>query len=246
VFIPSTFVKLLTTDRFFEPPPSKTDFDTLAGILRLSTKYEIPYLRQRALLHLDTVMCNTFQDYDARESKRTVPRTECLAFLIADLVHEMDLPWLLPTVLYICTQFFEKIVTGYIYRGEKRWMNSLQQVACIEAIKPLTQWHRKDILSFLYWTNVEGCKSSSQCNQGRLKILKKYSCYTLRTPLRSFSDQFEEVARKVFCTTCFTTSRNAHLAAREALWESLPGLFNLASWEALRTLREEALKLTRS
>jgi hypothetical protein len=241
VFMPSTFVKLLTTSSFFESPPIKTDFDTVAGILRLSTKYEIPYLRQRALLHLDTIICNTLQEYDARESKRTIPHIDYLGFLIADLVHEMDLPWLLPMVLYVCTQSFENIVTGYIYKGEKRWLNSLQQVACIKAVKPLTKWYRKDILSFLYWTNVDGCKSSAQCNEGRLKLLKKYSSYTFSTPLRSFSKVFEQVARKVFCTMCFTASLDAHLAAREALWEALPGLFDLPSWETLRTLREQAL-----
>ena len=241
MFIPLTFVKLLTTSRFFEPPPIKTDFDTVAGILRLSTKYEIPYLRQRALLHLDTVICNTLQDHEARENKRTIPRTEFLAFLIADLVHEMDLPWLLPTVLYFCTPFLEHIITGYIYKGERRSMNSSQQVACIKALKPLIRWHRKDILSFLYWTDVDGCKSSAQCNEGRLKLLKRYSPSTLPNHFRSFSDEFEQVARKAFCTMCFFKSRNAHRAAREALWEDLPGLFDLPPWEALRTLRKEAL-----
>jgi hypothetical protein len=232
-------MKLLTTDRFFEPPPSKTDFDALAGILRLSTKYDIPYLRQRALRHLDTLMYNTLPDFDARESKRTVPRTDPLAFLIADLVHEMDLPWLLPMVLFICTLRFEYLVTGYIHKGERRWIDSSQQVACIKALRPLIEW--RDILNFLYWTNVDGCKSSAQCNQNRVKLLKNYSPYKLRNPLGSFSEIFEQVAQKAFCTTCCIASRDAHLAAREALWEALPGLFDLPSWETLRTLREQAL-----
>jgi hypothetical protein len=239
VFISLTCVKLLTTSRFFSPPPSKTDFDTLAGILRLSTKYEIPYLRQRALLHLDTIRCNTLQDFDARKSKGTIPPTDHLAFLIADLVHEMDLPWLLPTVLYTCSLSFEKIVTGYMYKGQRRWMNSSQQVACIKALRPLIKWHRKDILSFLSWTHVDSCKSSARCNQGRLKRFKGKSSF--KNPLRSFSEVFEQIARKAVCTTCFIASRDAHLAAREALWEALPGLFDLPSWETLRTLREQAL-----
>ncbi|KIK04784.1 hypothetical protein K443DRAFT_4328 [Laccaria amethystina LaAM-08-1] len=188
----ANFLRALYDSGFFEPPPSKTNFDTLAGILRLSTKYEIPYLRRRALRQLDTVVCNSLQDQEARESKRTIPRTDYLAFLIADLLHEMDLPWLLPPVLCSCTLAFEEVVTGYMYKGEKRWMNSSQQVACIKALRPLIEW--RDILNFLYWTNVDGCKSSTQCNQGRLKLLKNYSPYKLRNPLGLFSENFEQIA----------------------------------------------------
>ena len=241
MFISLAFVKLPTTDRFFEPPPSKTDFDTLAGILRLSTKYEILYLRQRALRHLDTTVCNTLQDQEARQSKRTIPRTDFLSFLIAELAHEMDLPWLLPPVLCSCTLFFEDIVTGYMYKGERRWMNSSQQVVCIKALKPLIDWYRKDILSFLYWTNVDGCKSSARCNQGRLKLLEGYSSNELSIAFEPFPNIFEQDVRKAVCTTCCIASRDAHLAASDALWEALPGLFDLPSWGTLRTLRRQAL-----
>ena len=216
----------------------------MAGILRLSTKYEIPYLRQRALRHLDTVMpCNTLQDFDARMNNRTIPPTTDLVYFIADLVHEMDLPWLLPTVLCICTMSFGEFATGYIYKGERRWLNSSQQVACIKALKPLLNWYRKNFLSFLYWTNVDGCKSSAKCNEGRLIIVGECASYEINLSLGSFSDVFEQdiPIRKAVCTTCFIASRNAHSAAREALWEALPGLFDLPSWETLRTLREEAL-----
>ena len=235
-------MRLISTDRFFEPPPSKTDFDTLAGILRLSTKYEVAYLRRRALLHLDTIMGNTLQDFDARKSKGTILATNSLAFLIADLVHEMDLPWLLPTVLYICTLSFEDIVMGYMYKGERRRMNGSQQVACIKALRPLIICYRKDIHNFLHWIaiNVDGCKSSLHCNEVRLTLLRATSSYT-RNPLGSFSDVFEKAARKGFCKTCYIKSRDAHLAAREALWDALPGLFDLPSWKTLKTLREQAL-----
>jgi hypothetical protein len=151
----------------------------------------------------------------------------------------MDLPWLLPPVLCSCTLAFEEVVTGYMYKGERRRMNSSQQVVCIKALRPLIEW--RDILNFLYWTNVDGCKSSAQCNQGHLKLLKNYSPYKLRNPVGSFSENFEQIAQKAFCTTCCIASRDAHLAAREALWEALPGLFDLPSWETLRTLREQAL-----
>ncbi|EDR12104.1 uncharacterized protein LACBIDRAFT_311092 [Laccaria bicolor S238N-H82] len=234
----ANFLRAVYNSGFFQPPPSKTDFDTLAGILRLSTKYEIPYLRQRALLHLDTIICNTLQDHDTRENKRTIPPRNSLAFLIADLAHEMDLPWLLPPVLYFCT---EDIVRDYMYKGERKSMNKSQQVACIKALMPLIKWHQREVLSFLYLTNVDGCKSFAQCNEGRLKLSRACSASEVNFSLISFSGLFEEVVRRVVCTTCCIASRDAHLAGREALWEALPGLFDLPSWETLRTLRAQAL-----
>ena len=243
VFISLTTTKLKSIHRFFEPPPSKTDFDTLAGILRLSTKYEIPYLRQRALRHLDIIAYtpSTLQEYDARESKQALGNS--LRFRIADLAREMDLPWLLPLVLYTCTLSFTGIVTGYVHKGERRWMNKSQQVVCIEAFKPLMKWYRKVILRFLYWREADGCKFPARCNEARLAVLEGCAPYTPFecNPLGSFSDVFEQFVRKNFCKACYIASRDAHLAAREALWKALPGLFGLTSWKNLKTLREQAL-----
>ena len=236
-------MKLISTHRFFEPPPSKTDFDTLAGILRLSTKYEIPYLRQRALRHLDIIAYtpSTLQEYDARESKQTLGIS--LRFRIADLAREMDLQWLLPMVLYACTLSFTGIVTGYVYKGQRRWMNKSQQVVCIEAVKPLMKWYRKGILSFLYWREVDGCKFPVRCNEARLAVLEGCASYAPceSNPLGPFSNIFGQFVRKNFCKTCYIASRDAHLAAREELWKALPGLFGLSSWKNLKTLREQAL-----
>jgi hypothetical protein len=243
VFILLTTRKFISTDRFFEPPPSVTDFDTLAGILRLSTKYDIPYLRRRALRHLDIIAYtpSTLQDYDARESKQIIGNS--LGFCIADLAREMDLPWLLPMVLYTCSLSFKGIVTGYVYKGKRRWMNKAQQVVCIEAIQRLMKHHRKVILRFLYWREVDGCKSPARCNEARLAVLEGCASYAPpeSNPLGPFSGIFGQFVGKNFCKTCYIASRDAHLAAREALWKALPGLFGLPSWKDLKTLREQAL-----
>ncbi|KAJ7729829.1 hypothetical protein DFH07DRAFT_703847, partial [Mycena maculata] len=37
---------------FFERPPARTTFAILSGVLRLGIKYDVAYLRRRALLHL--------------------------------------------------------------------------------------------------------------------------------------------------------------------------------------------------
>ncbi|KAJ7606080.1 hypothetical protein FB45DRAFT_1140238 [Roridomyces roridus] len=48
------FLKAIFDSSFFERPPVPTPFPVGEGILRLSTKYDVGYLRLRALLHLAT------------------------------------------------------------------------------------------------------------------------------------------------------------------------------------------------
>ncbi|KAJ7610470.1 hypothetical protein FB45DRAFT_700290, partial [Roridomyces roridus] len=45
------FLRAIFDSSFFEGPPKPTTEPTVAGVLRLSTKYDIGFLRQRALLH---------------------------------------------------------------------------------------------------------------------------------------------------------------------------------------------------
>ncbi|THU75115.1 hypothetical protein K435DRAFT_707641, partial [Dendrothele bispora CBS 962.96] len=46
------FLKAIMDSQYFESPPHKTSVPIITGVLRLSTKYDVPYLRKRALMHL--------------------------------------------------------------------------------------------------------------------------------------------------------------------------------------------------
>ncbi|KAJ7710530.1 hypothetical protein B0H17DRAFT_1190251 [Mycena rosella] len=48
----TVFLKAIFDSSFFEAYPHATKFATVAGILRLSTKYEVEHLRRQALIHL--------------------------------------------------------------------------------------------------------------------------------------------------------------------------------------------------
>lgn len=63
-----------------------TSFNVLAGLLRLSTKYRVKYLRDRVLRHLSTVCPDTLQDYLARTEKETLVQGENSADFNVDLI----------------------------------------------------------------------------------------------------------------------------------------------------------------
>ncbi|KAJ7645219.1 hypothetical protein DFH06DRAFT_595859 [Mycena polygramma] len=48
------FLRALVYSESFEPYPAKTTFPVLAGVLRMSHKYEVEPLRQRALTHFSS------------------------------------------------------------------------------------------------------------------------------------------------------------------------------------------------
>ncbi|KAJ7729834.1 hypothetical protein DFH07DRAFT_177261 [Mycena maculata] len=74
------FLRAVFNSSFFELPPAPTTYPIVASVLRLSTKYEVAYLRQRALLHLASASPLSLEEYVA-SSRHSTPRgTKPLAF----------------------------------------------------------------------------------------------------------------------------------------------------------------------
>ncbi|KAJ6478039.1 hypothetical protein C8R47DRAFT_1139204 [Mycena vitilis] len=49
------FLKAIFDSAFFMPPPAASDVSQTLGILRLAHRYDVPYLRRRALEHMGTL-----------------------------------------------------------------------------------------------------------------------------------------------------------------------------------------------
>jgi hypothetical protein len=91
--------------------PAPTDFDTIVGCLRLSHKYEVDYLRRRALVHFSSGHCTTLAAEDASDSevltlgwqswgRRNKPAS--FPILAIRLAREVDALWTLPTRFISC------------------------------------------------------------------------------------------------------------------------------------------------
>ncbi|TFK39269.1 hypothetical protein BDQ12DRAFT_698267 [Crucibulum laeve] len=238
------FLKAIYDSGFFEPPPSTTEFDIISGILRLSTKYEVDYLRRRAIRHLDVLYPLTLTAFDRRQETRTTPWKDNTAFEAARLAREADVPWILPAVLYcVCTCPVDDMVDGYLWNDARRQLNPIDQAACVKALVPLTQADRKDMLSFLTLGAVSGCITPTDCNEARLDALRSLAdAQDILNPLDSFYHMWELFEDNV-CEQCVTKSKAMNGSAREAFWESLPGLFKLPDWRTLKTLQEDALRV---
>ncbi|KAF8882749.1 hypothetical protein CPB84DRAFT_1851129 [Gymnopilus junonius] len=105
----SYFLRAIFDSSFFEPPPARTELPIVEGILRLSLKYDVKYLRQRALNHLLTTFPTTLEAWRVRDKERTIPPVDNTPFAAFRLAREFDLVWLLPAIIYcISSHPFDK------------------------------------------------------------------------------------------------------------------------------------------
>lgn len=234
----------MTVISFFEPPPTRTTIDVIIGILRLSAKYEVGYLRRRALSHLDTLFPLTLSAFDERQKHRTMPKRLNTAFYIAALANQLGMEWLLPQTLYcVCAGPPRDIIEGAEWEGETRvHLDTVNKVRCIEGLVELGTRERRDVLGFLTVNKVEGCKSQDECRMGRIAMVRKLDKRRDRVdPLGVLQGRWAQYEESV-CKVCVKEGKRAHREARKELWNELPEIFGLQSWESL--LSESCLDLS--
>ncbi|KAJ6453962.1 hypothetical protein C8R45DRAFT_782512, partial [Mycena sanguinolenta] len=98
--------------------PALFNFHVVAGILRLSTKYDVEYLRHRALLHLSAALPGSLAEHDSRDRIGPFDAEEEVELPLLILAHELGLTWALPTALYFVSGFtVEHILDGITFNG---------------------------------------------------------------------------------------------------------------------------------
>ncbi|PPQ86563.1 hypothetical protein CVT24_007623, partial [Panaeolus cyanescens] len=114
------FLRALFDSSFFEPPPAKTTIQTLRGILRLSTKYDVPYLRRRAILHLESTFPTTLSAWKKRDQTRTLQPIDNTPFAALSLAREMGVEWVIPAIHYcVSSHPLEKVLEGTTFEDER-------------------------------------------------------------------------------------------------------------------------------
>ncbi|KAJ7490881.1 hypothetical protein FB451DRAFT_1221319 [Mycena latifolia] len=231
------FLRAIFDAEFFMPYPAPTTFNAVAGILRLSNKYEVPYLRRRALVHLSSVYPTKLSDLDVstqtdapawkRRSWKTSVSIHVTAIVLA---REVNAPWIIPYAFYRLgnvseAKIIQKALCSTLPEG---WSATL--TSC-------------DILRFLYYpsTAIEGCTSREACTSARLRAFTY-----LKEPLAQLTDPLfiwepEDWAEFKICSACSTSLKQTHQEARQAFWDKLPEMYGMPGWEELEKFKEEAI-----
>ena len=110
------FLRALLDSEFFEPPPSPTTLHITHSVLKLATKYDVRFLRLRALAHLQSTYPTTLTAWAARDQSRTIPGVENTPFAALQIATEFGLDWLVPSIVYcISSHAIEKTLDGAVW-----------------------------------------------------------------------------------------------------------------------------------
>ncbi|KAK7029929.1 hypothetical protein R3P38DRAFT_3266781 [Favolaschia claudopus] len=234
----------------------QTNLSEFLSILRLSHKYDVPFLRRLTLSQLESLFPTTLSQYDARApstsgvNKSPTPSSLPTLFSVVQTLTEVNAPWLLPVLYYdICRLDLDKIVSS------SAWLtlsDAQRRPFLLGSQNQARQMFNVIELSFLAKGQYDPqCKDWKTCNKNRLQLAHAMSRRTLplvlTSPLDVWSPVFweaVETAQDPLCKPCVTEARKLHALARQAFWNGLPGLYDLADWHELEELRKAAFPLS--
>ncbi|KAJ7678151.1 hypothetical protein DFH06DRAFT_567246 [Mycena polygramma] len=237
------FLTAVFDSGFFERPPAPTTFPIVSGILKLSTKYDVEYLRRRALLHLSAALpqsleefdsCNTFNPFGSNGS----------VFSLLVLVHDLGLTWALPISFYLaaCSPV-ESIIDGTMFNGTRVHLPPEIQKAVLVARCTLGVTRVQETFRFLRYLPCEDCLSPTLCRDRGRHTLDGLGEAPRINPLGSFVRWWSYLSLSV-CAPCLLAAQKEHGASRRKIWDALPAMFGLDTWEVLHKARSADLGLS--
>ncbi|KAJ7142129.1 hypothetical protein C8R43DRAFT_1016403 [Mycena crocata] len=253
------FFKAIFDPEFFMPFPAQTEFDTVAGCLRLAHKYGVDYLCRRALVHLSSAYDTTLSRWDVSQSQEPRSVLEKVSFpwfyvgfqdlYALQLFREVDALWLLPNAFYNLSVDFNRlgmaIFHGSVYKGIPTAISEQDQRNFIKGHSIQTQTTATDSLRFLsYPLDIDGCESPLPCRALRLDTIDDLGRELIRaSPFDALDvwtlDDWENLGD--LCDTCLRVLKDTHQSARQKFWDELPQIYGLPPWEELERVKLAAL-----
>ncbi|KAJ7610478.1 hypothetical protein FB45DRAFT_844593 [Roridomyces roridus] len=235
------FLRAIFDSSFFERPPARTTALIVTAILRLSTKYDIGYLRQRALLHLASASPLSLDGFRALSYTSTFSNTHLFSLLMT--ADSLGLEWakVVPMFGISCFVDPEDILSGVdMVPGQPKLLLSPSlQRTCIRARTELVAVQMRDTFSFIYILPVATCESPAECRSERDALRRVFTAYKCVNPfLQLHPTSWDELD---LCVACLDAAKVEFDAALRRVWEQFPGIFGLGSWEQLRGAKESDL-----
>jgi len=223
----AVFFKALFNHDFFHPYPALTDYETIAGVLRLSHKYQVDSLRKRALVHLGSA----FEEREGGPVKASWTIQGHQLPPLISLCREVSAIWILPHAFYCYSKIFDHrdILFGHPILSPEDRLRALSGAVALRTHKT------SEFLDFL-WNpeQFEGCHDPEYC------LSRRYSArrWAERQRVHRLPHDFDINVRKIgVCGICRPALKKAHRLARGEFHHSVPEIFGLPSWAELETMK---------
>jgi hypothetical protein len=231
---------------FFEPPPKVTRLPDVLGILRLSDKYDVVYLRHRALEHLETVYVSSLDAYDAGSIMSTFGVTEKGHVFVARVAMQVNAPWIVPCAVYkACSAGLTSICD---MDSEETTIDSLQKKCLNTLTQHLHAFFDRPPFYVILPSLASSCAQEGKCAQMANTIVHDWNKGLLGTtildPLQAWKDEIDGIARFELCPACSVAALAAITDCRQRWWANMPSKFGLLDWPDLLLLRAAAFDLS--
>ncbi|KAG6829681.1 hypothetical protein H0H92_003799 [Tricholoma furcatifolium] len=236
------FFKAIFYPNYFEAPPARTDFKTLLAMLRLSHKYQVGYLSQRALQHLSTAYPSTLQAWDTRNETRTFPAIKNFddEFQLLRAAQKFSASWVMPSLLYSCGAYpMDVILDSQVWKeaGDLVVEKNAILLGYTEQFAASLR-----VVRFLVQPKTHGCTDELRCYKKKLTWFDVVDTWRPSIPLEIWDESDWKRYAKEVCAACLEQSRKAHIKARMAVWEDLPRAYRLPPWDKLEIERDKMYK----
>ncbi|KAG6914731.1 hypothetical protein DXG01_015698 [Tephrocybe rancida] len=198
----------------------------VSGILKVSTKYNIYILRQKCISILRGIFPTSLNDCDMLLSSGYSYNASAIVQAIP-LARETNIPEILPWAFYVSSSISEDAL---LKDSVLSWKD---KALCLVGKDQLWSFQKSQTHRFLFeFSKAPACVLACQSRLPQLMTWRRTE--ELRTkphPLESF-DEWDSL--KV-CLRCLEHSQILHQKAREKVWDELPSVYHLGSWEDIRT-----------
>ncbi|KAK7008283.1 BTB domain-containing protein [Favolaschia claudopus] len=245
------FLQAIYDSDFFMPPPKQIDIRHCLGILRLAHKYDVPYLRVRALEHLDAMFPTSLPEFISCMPQPTLGGH----FGEADVDNVLRL---LMATIAVATEvgalWFIPIVYCFLLRGwdlsdimaDEAWsaLTDGQRAMAINGYVALTkQWHKVfSFVSIARTANDAQCDDWADCNRKRLGASRRINNTFDQHPTSAMYCLRDSAWPKL-CQHCLAEAKTIHESAKQHCWDELPTMFGFPRWGELQQMRIDALGL---
>jgi hypothetical protein len=207
----------------------------------LASKYDITYLRRRALARFREFYPD---DFDVWSDEKRWPDEKAWwdsapNHTTLDSARQVGILCVIPTImLRMCFRGIEGVLSANLSSGDQR--------SILVGMARLQRYIRLTIYAWLYRT-APGCQSQTKCGQINARVLRSLE----EAPWRVNHDPLEmnpgwkgfharHLERDYTCRACKSAVDECYTKGRREIWSKLPSIFELPSWEEL--LRESRLE----
>ncbi|KAJ7604701.1 hypothetical protein DFH06DRAFT_1068191 [Mycena polygramma] len=239
----TAFLRAIFDSSYFMPPPSPIEFDSVLGILKLSHKYDVPYLFRRALDHfaadgLDPSLSDVIAKSTRSACHLIYPpdrKSPATNFSMIAAATEVGATWLLPWMFYSASTFMPEELLPFMQGALEPHVRK-----CLDAHVHLVRGSIS-VNDFLV-CGIPPCATAPTCSRIRTEMLSELFDSVKKgealEPLCEWTEAGEQALKtKGLCTKCYEAAHARHAAALSAFWDNIPSIFNLPPRDELHAMK---------